>query len=185
MLRAEKSRVTEDLNGIFQGSGVVVVAHYMGMTVAELGELRGQARAAGATVRVTKNTLARRALDGTGYGMITELFKGPTAIAVSSDPTAAPKVLVGFARRNEKLQIIGGGLGGNLLDPAAVRALAELPSLDELRARLLSTINTPASRLVGLLQAPGAQLARVLKALADKDAAAAEAGAEVAAAAAA
>lgn len=180
MLRAEKSRVVESLNGVFQTSGVIVVAHYMGMTVAELGDLRAQARAVGARVRVTKNTLARRALDGTDYGSITELFKGPTAIAFSPDPTAAPKVLVGFARRNEKLQIIGGGLGGNLLDAAAVRALAELPSLDELRARLLSTINTPASRLVGLLQAPGAQLARVLKALADKDATAGTADAEAA-----
>ena len=173
MLRADKAGVIDDLNGIFGCSGVVVVTHYKGLTVAEIGDLRGQMRAVGATLKVTKNTLARRALDGTPYAPIAELFKGPTAIAVSPDPTAAPKVAVAYARRNEKLQIVGGGLGGTLLDPAAVRALAELPSLDELRARLLLVINTPASRLVGLLQAPGGQLARVLKALADKEAEAA------------
>jgi len=173
VLRADKAGVIDDLNGIFGRSGVVVVTHYKGLTVAEIGDLRGQMRAVGATLKVTKNTLARRALDGTPYAPIAELFKGPTAIAVSPDPTAAPRVAVAYARRNEKLQIVGGGLGGALLDPAAVRALAELPSLDELRARLLSVINTPASRLVGLLQAPGGQLARVLKALADKEAAAA------------
>ena len=173
MLRADKAGVIDDLNGIFGRSGVVVVTHYKGLTVAEIGDLRGQMRAVGATLKVTKNTLARRALDGTPYAPIAELFKGPTAIAVSPDPTAAPKVAVAYARRNDKLQIVGGGLGGTLLDPAAVRALAELPSLDELRARLLSVINTPASRLVGLLQAPGGQLARVLKALADKEGAAA------------
>ena len=174
MLRAEKAGVIDDLNGMFDRAGVVVVTHYKGLTVAEISDLRGQMRAAGATLKVTKNTLARRALDGTKYGPIAELFKGPTAVAISPDPTAAPKVAVAYAKRNEKLQIIGGGLGGTLLDPAAVRALAELPSLDELRARLLSVINTPASRLVGILQAPGGQLARVLKALADKEAAPAD-----------
>ena len=171
MLRAEKGRVVEDLGAVFQRSGVVVVAHYMGMTVAELGDLRGQARAAGAVVRVTKNTLARRALEGSGFASAAELFKGPTAIAVSPDPTAAPKVLVAYAKRNEKLKIVGGGLGGVVLDQAAVRALAELPSLDELRARLLMVINTPATRIAGVLQAPAGQMARVLKAFADKEAA--------------
>lgn len=172
MLRAEKAGVIDELSGMFSRSGVVVVTHYKGLTVAEISDLRRQMRAVGASLKVTKNTLAKRALDGTPFAPITELFKGPTAIAVSPDPTAAPKVAVAYARRNDKLQIIGGGLGGALLDPAAVRALAELPSLDELRARLLSVINTPASRLVGLLQAPGGQLARVLKAYADKEEAA-------------
>jgi large subunit ribosomal protein L10 len=171
VLRAEKAVVIEDLNGIFHRSGVVVVAHYKGLTVAEMGVLRGQMRAAGASLRVTKNRLAKRALEGTPFAPMVDLFTGPTAIAVSSDPTAAPKVVVEYARRNEKLRLVGGGLAGALLDPAAVRALAELPSLDELRARLLSVINTPASRLVGLMQAPGGQLARVLKAWADKEAA--------------
>ena len=171
MLRAEKAGVIEDLNAIFQRSGVVVVTHYKGLTVAELGVLRGQMRAAGASLRVTKNTLAKRALDGTPFAHMGDLFSGPTAIAVSSDPTAAPKAVVEYARRNDKLQIVGGGLAGTLLDPAAVRALAELPSLDQLRARLVGLLNAPASRLVGVLQAPGAQIARVLQALADKEAA--------------
>ncbi len=171
MLRAEKAELVEDLSTVFRSSGVVVLTHYKGLTVAEMGDLRGQMRQAGASLRVTKNRLAKRALEGTEFETIADLFKGPTAIAVSADPTAAPKVAVAYARRNDKLQIIGGGLGGALLDPAAVRSLAELPSLDELRARLLSVINTPASRLVGLMQAPGGQLARVLKAWADKEAA--------------
>lgn len=171
MLRADKAVLIDELSGVFRRSGVVVLTHYKGLTVAEMGDLRGQMRQAGATLRVTKNRLAKRALDGTPFEPIADLFTGPTAIAVSADPTAAPRVAVAYARRNDKLQIIGGGLGGVLLDAAAVRALAELPSLDELRARLLSVINTPASRLVGLLQAPGGQLARVLAARAEKEAA--------------
>lgn len=171
MLRAEKAVVIEDLNGVFHRSGVVVVTHYKGLTVAEMGVLRGQMRAAGAALRVTKNRLAKRALEGTPFAPMADLFTGPTAIAVSADPTAAAKVVVDYARKNDKLQIVGGGLSGALIDPAAVRALAELPSLDELRARLLSLINTPASRIVGVLQAPGGQVARVLKAWADKEAA--------------
>jgi large subunit ribosomal protein L10 len=171
VLRAEKAELIEDMSSVFRSSGVVVLTHYKGMTVAEMGDLRGQMRKVGASLRVTKNLLAKRALEGTAFEPMIDLFKGPTAIAVSADPTAAPKVIVAYARRNEKLQIIGGGLSGALLDQAAVRALAELPSLDELRARLLAVINTPASRLVGLMQAPGGQLARVLKAWADKEAA--------------
>lgn len=171
MLRAEKAGVIEDLGAVFQRSGVVVVTHYKGMTVAEMGNLRRQMRAAGASLRVTKNRLAKRGLEGTPFESMADMFVGPTAIAVSPDPTAAPKVIVEYARRNEKLQIIGGGLSGTLLDPAAVRALAELPSLDELRAKLIALINTPATRIAGVLQAPAGQLARVLKAYADKDAA--------------
>jgi len=171
VLRAEKADVIEDLNAVFQRSGVVVVTHYKGLTVAEMGALRSQMRAAGASLRVTKNRLAKRALEGTPFAPMGDLFTGPTAIAVSADPTAAPRVVVDYARRNEKLQIVGGGLSGTLLDPASVKALAELPSLDELRARLLALINTPASRLVGILQAPGGQVARALRAWADKEAA--------------
>ena len=171
MLRAEKALLIDDLNAIFGRSGVVVVTHYKGMTVAEMGALRGQMRAAGASLRVTKNRLAKRALEGTPFAPIGDLFAGPTAIAVSSDPTAAPKVAVEFARRNDKLQIVGGGLAGTLLDANAVRALAELPSLDEMRARLVGLLNAPASRIVGVLQAPAAQVARVLQAFADKQAA--------------
>jgi len=171
VLRAEKASVIEDLGRLVGGSGVVVVTHYKGLTVAEMGDLRSRMRAQGASLRVTKNRLAKRALDGTPFAGMADLFTGPTAIATSSDPTAAPKVVVEYARRNEKLQIIGGGLSGVVLDAASVRALAELPSLDQLRAKLLSLLNTPASRLVGLLQAPGGQLARALRAWADKEAA--------------
>ena len=125
-------------------------------------------RDAGAVFRVTKNTLAKIALAETPYAPLEPLFTGPTAIAYSADPVAAPKAAVGFARRNEKLAIIGGALPGNLLTPEQVRALAELPSLDELRARLVGLLTTPAARLVGVLQAPGAQLARVLAAHAEQ-----------------
>lgn len=167
MLRAEKAEIVDDLRGIFNDAGVVVVTHYMGLNVAELGALRVQMREAGARFRVAKNRLAKIAIDGTAFAPIGPLLTGPTAIAYSPDPVAAPKVISAFAKKNDKLKIIGGGYAGSLLDADAVRALAELPSLDELRARLLALINTPASRLVGLLQAPGGQIARVLKAKAD------------------
>ena len=168
MLRAEKAQVIDDLNGVFNATGVVIVTHYKGLTVAEITDLRGRMRAARAAFRVTKNTLAQRAVDGTPFAPLAALFKGPTAIAFSNDPMAAPKIVSEFARKNDKLQIVGGGLSGTLLDPASVRALAELPSLDELRAKLIGLLNAPASRLVGVLQAPGGQIARVLKAHADR-----------------
>lgn len=168
MLRAEKARVIEDLSSVFNSAEVVVVTHYKGLSVAEITDLRGQMRAAGAAFRVTKNTLAQRAADGTPFAQLTALFTGPTAIAFSQDPTAAPKIASEFARKNDKLQIVGGGLGGVLLDAAAVKALAELPSLDQLRARIVGLLNAPASRLVGVLQAPGGQVARVLAARAEQ-----------------
>lgn len=168
MLRAEKAGVIDDLAGVFNAAGVVVVTHYKGLTVAEITDLRGRMRAAGVSFRVTKNTLAQRAANGTPFAPIVDLFKGPTAIAFSKDPTAAPKIVSEFAKRNDKLQIVGGGLSGTVLDAASVRALAELPSLDELRGRLIGLLNAPASRLVGVLQAPGGQIARVLKAHADQ-----------------
>lgn len=168
MLRAEKARVIEDLHTTLTATGVLVVTHYQGMTVAEMSDLRGQMRRAGASFRVAKNRLTVRALDETGFGPVAPMLKGPTALAYSQDPTAAPKVLAAYARRNEKLKIIGGGLGGAMLSVEEVRALAELPSLDELRAKLVGLLQTPASRLVGVLQAPGAQVARVLAAFADK-----------------
>lgn len=170
MLRAEKAQVIDDLNEVFSKTGVVVLTHYKGLTVAEITDLRGRIRAAGASFRVTKNKLAQRAVDGTPFAVMAPLFTGPTAIAFSNDPTAAPRIVAEFGKKNEKLQIIGGGLSGSLLDAASVRALAELPSLDELRAKLIGLLNTPASRLVGLLQAPGGQIARVLAARAEQDA---------------
>jgi large subunit ribosomal protein L10 len=164
VLRAEKVKVVEDLNAVFSATGVVVLTHYKGLTVPEMTVLRRQMRDAGAQLRVTKNRLVRIALRGTPHEGMADLFTGPTAIAFSADPVAAPKVVVEYARRNERLAIVGGSIGTQVLDPAAVRALAELPPLDDLRAKLIALINTPAARLVGLLQAPGAQLARVLAA---------------------
>lgn len=168
MLRADKTAIVDDLRGVFSQAGAVVVTHYKGLSVAEITELRRQMRSAGARFRVTKNRLARLALADTAYTGLGELFIGPTAIAYSDDPIAAPKAAVGFAKRNQKLVVIGGGLGEHMMSSEEVRALAELPSLDELRAQLISLIQTPASRLVGVLDAPGAQLARVLAAHAEQ-----------------
>jgi large subunit ribosomal protein L10 len=177
VLRAEKAQVIDDLSAVFNDTGVVVVAYYKGLTVAEITDLRGRIREAGAAFRVTKNKLAQRALDGTPFAPIAPLFEGPTAIAFSKDPTAAPKIVSEFARKNQKLQIVGGGLSGTLLDEASVRALAELPSLEQLRGKLIGLLNAPASRLVGLLQAPGGQIARVLAARAEEQGAAGQQGA--------
>lgn len=168
MLRAQKIEAVESLRGVFSGAAAVVVTHYQGLSVAEITDLRRQMRDAGARFRVTKNRLAKIAMAETAYAPLAGLFTGPTGIAYSSDPIAASKVAVTFAKRNDKLVIIGGGLGDHLLSADEVRAMAELPSLDELRAKLAGLITTPAARLVGLLQAPGAQLARVLAAHAEQ-----------------
>jgi len=169
VLRARKTEIVDSLRGVFNDAGVVVVTHYQGMSVAEVTELRRGMREAGARFRVTKNRLAKIALADTPYSSLADLFTGPTAIAFSSDPVAAPKAAVDYAKRNEKLAIIGGALGGNLLTPEQVRALADLPSIDEVRAKLVGLLTTPAARLVSLLQAPGGQLARVLAARADQN----------------
>lgn len=169
MLRAKKIPIVESLHGVFEQAECVVVTHYKGLTVAEISELRRQMREAGATFRVTKNRLARLALADTQFEPLQGLFEGPTAVAYSADPVAAPKAVAGFAKKNDKLKVVGGGLGDHLLSAEEVRALADLPPLDDLRAKLLSLLNTPASRLVGLLQAPGGQLARVLAARAESE----------------
>jgi large subunit ribosomal protein L10 len=171
VLRAEKSQVVERLHAALAEAEVVVVTHYKGLTVAELGELRGQLRAVGGTLKVAKNRLAKRALEGTPFTGMADLLEGPTAIAFAREPVGVPKALVDYARKNEKLVIVGGGLKGSLLDAEAVKALAELPSLDVLRAGLVGLLQAPAARLVGVLQAPGGQLARVLKAYSEKEAA--------------
>jgi large subunit ribosomal protein L10 len=168
VLRARKTEIVDSLRGVFSDAGVVVVTHYQGMSVAEVTELRRGMREAGARFRVTKNRLAKIALADTPYSSLAGLFTGPTAIAFSSDPVAAPKAAVGYAKRNEKLAIIGGALGGSLLTAAQVRALADLPSLDEVRAKLVGLLTTPAARVISVLQAPGAQLARVLAAHAEQ-----------------
>ena len=172
MDRSEKSNLVTALNKSLADTVCVVITHQRGLTVAEVTDLRRQMRAAGAGYRVTKNRLARRALTGTKFERLSPLFKGPTAIAFSRDPVAAAKVAVAFAEKNEKLSIVGGGLGEQQLDAEGVKALATLPSLDELRGKLLGLLQTPASRLVGVLQAPGAQIARVLGAHAKADEAA-------------
>ncbi len=168
MLRAKKTEIVDGLRGVFNEAGVIVVTHYQGLSVAEVTDLRRGMHAAGARFRVTKNRLAKIALADTPYSSLADLFTGPTAIAFSRDPIAAPKAAVSYAKRNEKLAIIGGALGSNLLSAEQVRALADLPSIDELRAKLVGLLVSPAARLLSLLQAPGAQLARVLAAHADQ-----------------
>jgi large subunit ribosomal protein L10 len=145
---------------------MVVVTRNSGLTVAEVTDLRRRMRAAGAQFKVAKNRLALRALDGTQFDGIAKLLKGPTALAWSSDPVAVAKAAVEFAKTNEKLVVLGGALGSRTLDAAGIRALAELPSLETLRAQLLGLINAPATRLAGVLQAPAGQLARVFGAYA-------------------
>jgi large subunit ribosomal protein L10 len=170
--RSGKESLVAALHQTFSRNMLVVVTHNAGMTVAEVTNLRRQMRQAGAGFKVTKNRLARLALAGTQFEGLSPLFKGPTAIGYSVDPVAAAKVIVTFAKANERLSIVGGAMGGQVLDPSGVNALATLPSLDELRAKLLGMLQTPASRIASVLQAPGGQLARVLSAYASKDQAA-------------
>jgi large subunit ribosomal protein L10 len=169
--KARKAEVVEDLNGVFAKAGSVVVAHYSGMTVAQMSDLRGRMRASGASFRVAKNRLAVRALKGTPIEGIAHLFKGPTGIAVSDDPVSASKVAVAYAKDNDKLVILGGSVGATALDVAGVQALATLPSLDALRAKIVGLIQAPATKIAGVLQAPAGQLARVVSAYSKKDAA--------------
>jgi large subunit ribosomal protein L10 len=177
--RAQKQQVTETLRQDLADTVCVVITHQTGLTVAEVTQLRRQMRNAGARYRVTKNRLVKRALEGTQFETLAPLFTGPTAIAFSRDPVAAAKVAVEYANRNDKLTIIGGGLAGEVMDAAGVKELAGLPSLDELRARLVGLLVAPATRIAGVLQAPAAQLARVLAAYAEA-AGAEAAGAEAA-----
>jgi len=170
--RAEKEELVASLHEVFNANPVVVVAHYKGLTVAEMSNLRLQMREAGAQFKVTKNRLTKLALQGTPAEGIADLFEGPTAIGVSEDPVAAPKVLCKYAKTNQKLVIRGGVMEGKVLGAEEVQQLAELPSLDELRAKIAGLINTPASRVASVLQAPAGQIARVLQASAEKDEAA-------------
>jgi large subunit ribosomal protein L10 len=166
--RAQKQKVVESLQQDLVGTACVVITHQSGLTVAEVTQLRRQVRGAGASFRVTKNRLAKRALAGTGFEQLAALFTGPTAIAFSRDPVAAAKVVVEYANRNQKLTIIGGGLAGQQMDAAAVRELASLPSLDELRGRLIGLLQAPAAGVARVLAAPAAQIARVCAAYAEK-----------------
>jgi len=166
--RGEKAAMVEALKGVFSKTNVVVVTHYSGMTVSEMSNLRRQISAAGGSFRVTKNRIAKIALEGTPFASLIDLFRGPTAIAYSVDPVAAAKVTVKYAKGNEKLVILGGAMGATLLDKAAVKALADLPSLDELRAKIVGLVQAPATKIAGVLQAPAGQLARVIQAYASK-----------------
>jgi len=169
--RSQKEQTVAALRETFQEMTLVVVTHQTGLTVAESTDLRRKMREAGAAFKVTKNRLTRRALDGTRFGALTALFTGPTAIAYSTDPVAAARVVVEFAKSNDKLVVLGAGFGAEILDVDGVKALAALPSLDELRARFIALLQTPATRVAGVLQAPAGQLARVVGAYASKDAA--------------
>ena len=160
MDRAQKAELVAELKSTFEGTSVVIVTRNLGLTVAQSTALRLKMRDAGASYKVSKNKLARIAVEGTTYTAINDLLVGPTALSTSADPVAPAKVIVEFAKTNDKLEIVGGAMGDVVLDVAGVKALAELPSLDELRAKI-----------VGLIQAPAGQLARVFAAYADKDAA--------------
>ena len=168
MDRNTKEEWVSSLKQVFKASSLIVVTHYNGLTVAEMTDLRGQIRAAGASFKVTKNRLTRIALDGTNVQDLSDLFNGPTAIAYSSDPVAAAKVTVNYAKDNDKLVVLGGAYDGQILDVDAVTTLAKLPSLDELRGKLVALINTPATRVAGILKAPSGQIARVISAHAAK-----------------
>ncbi len=170
--KAAKRQAVEELNGLFKTTGVAVVAHYSGLTVAQMQNLRAQMKQAGAAVKVSKNRLAKIALEGTDIVAIGSLLKGPTVIATSNDPVAAPKVAVEFAKANEQFVILGGSMGATSLNVDGVKALASLPSLDELRARLVGMISTPATRIAQVVNAPAGNVARVIGAYARKDEAA-------------
>jgi large subunit ribosomal protein L10 len=170
--RAEKKELVDTLNAVFKAANVVVVAHYSGLTVAQMQTLRRQMRQAGATVKVAKNRLAKIALDGTDVASIGSLLKGPTLIAYSGDPVAAPKAAVDFAKGHERFVILGGAMGRTALNPDGVKALAALPSLDELRARLVGLIQAPATKIAQVVTAPAAKVARVVQAYASKSEAA-------------
>jgi large subunit ribosomal protein L10 len=170
--RAEKRELVTGLNEAFSNAGSVVVAHYAGITVAQMTDLRSKMRAAGGTVKVAKNRLAKIALQGTESESIIDLFKGQTLVAYSEDPIAAPKVASDFAKGNDKLVILGGAMGTTPLNADGVKALAQLPSLDELRARLVGMISTPATRIAQIVNAPAASVARVIGAYARENEAA-------------
>jgi large subunit ribosomal protein L10 len=167
--RTEKREFVASLATVFADTSFVLVAQNKGLTVADVSELRRRMRAAGATYKVAKNRLATLALEGTRFDGVKPLLKGPTALAWSTDPVAVAKTAVEFAKTNDKFVVLGGALGTQTLNAEGVKALAELPSLETLRAQLVGLIQTPATRIAGILQAPGGQVARVLSAYAKKD----------------
>ena len=168
MNRQEKAELIETLQTTLNGSTTVVVAHQVGMTVAESSALRAKMREAGAGFKVTKNRIAKLALNDTPHTALESLFTGPTAIGTSTDPVAAAKVLVEYAKGNDKLTIVGGSMDGKALDKAGVEALAKLPSLDELRGKLVGILQAPAAKIARVTQAPAGKVARVIKARSDQ-----------------
>ena len=171
MDRAQKEKVVGELGQIFESSGVIVVAHYAGLTVAEMQDLRAQMREAGGSVRVAKNKLAKIALEGTPSESIGEFLNGMTVLAYSEDPVAAAKIVDGYAKENEKLVILGGVMGGTALDVDGVKAVAKMPSRDELIASIAGSIGAPASNIAGAIGAPASNIAGVLSTIEDKAAA--------------
>jgi large subunit ribosomal protein L10 len=171
MDRSQKADAVAQLNAVFGEVGVVVVTRNLGMTVDESTELRGKMREAGATYKVAKNRLAKRALEGTDYTGIEDFLTGPTALAWSEDPVAAAKASVEFAKANDKLEIVGGSMGSQVLDEAGIKALAAMPSLDELRGTIVGLLNAPATKIAQVVNAPANKLARVFGAQGAKEAA--------------
>ncbi len=168
MDRAQKEKVVEELGQIFESSGVVVVAHYQGLTVAEMQDLRGRLRDAGGSVRVAKNKLAKIALDGTPAAGIADLMTGMTVLAYSEDPVAAAKAADEFAKSNDKYVILGGAMGANLLNADGVRAVAKLPSREELIASIAGCIGAPAANIAGAIGAPASNIASILSTIEEK-----------------
>lgn len=166
--RAQKDIEVQSLNERFTSDELVVVTHYSGLTVKEMSDLRGQLRTEGATFKVTKNSLAKIALKGTQFEQISDMFAGPTGVATSQDSVAAAKATYNFAKKNKKLIILGGALGAKLLDAKEIEALAKLPSLDEVRSKLVGLLVAAPTKLAGLLQAPARELVGVTKAYGEK-----------------
>lgn len=171
MDRAQKADAVAELKSVFNEVGVVVVTRNLGLTVAQSTALRTKMREAGASYKVAKNRLAKLASQDTDYAGISDLLTGPTGLASSIDPVAAAKIVVEFAKTNDKLEIVGGSMGAQVLDADGVKALASLPSLDELRAKIVGLVQAPATKVAQVVGAPAAQLARVFGAYAAKDAA--------------
>lgn len=168
MDRSQKAESVASLNAVFNEVGVVIIARNLGLTVAQSTALRGKIREAGASYKVAKNRLAKLAIKDTDYAGLDDLFTGPTAIATSVDPVAAAKAVVDFAKTNDKLEIVGGSMGSQVLNAEGVKALASLPSLDQLRGTIIGLVQAPATKIAQLTTAPAAKLARVFGAYADK-----------------
>jgi large subunit ribosomal protein L10 len=168
MSRTQKQAEVTELNERFSNDEIVVVTHYSGLTVEQMSKLRADLRAEGASFKVTKNSLAKLALKDTKFEALADMFTGPTGVATSQDPVAAAKVAHAFSKSNDKLVILGGALGSKIMDADQIKQLAQLPSLDELRSKLVGLLQAPAAKMVGVLQAPAQQLVGVTKAYSEK-----------------